>query len=59
MLSDHNTQIEVLKKKYDQVFSAGLGTMLHFKASLNVKPNQFSSDQDLFHLRKGVNLIRG
>ena len=38
MLSDHNTQIEVLKKKYDQVFSAGLGTMLHFKASLNVKP---------------------
>ena len=38
MLSDHNTQIEVLKKKYDQVFSAGLGAMLHFKASLNVKP---------------------
>ena len=38
MLSDHNTQIKVLQKKYDQVFSAGLGTKLHCKASLNVKP---------------------
>ena len=38
MLSEQSTQIAVLKKKYSQVFSAGLGTMLHFKACLTVKP---------------------
>ena len=38
MLSEQSTQIEALKKKYEQVFSAGLGTMLQFKARLNVKP---------------------
>ena len=38
MLSEQSTQIAVIKKKYSQVFSAGLGTMLHFKARLTVKP---------------------
>ena len=38
MLSEQSTQIAVLKKKYSQVFSAGLGTILHFKARLTVKP---------------------
>ena len=53
MLSEQSTQIAVLKKKYSQVFSAGLGTMLHFKARLTVKPEAkpVFSDQHLFHLQ--------
>ena len=38
MLSEQSTQMAVLMKKYSQVFSAGLGTMLHVKARLTVKP---------------------
>ena len=37
-LSEQDTQIEALKKKYDKVFSPGLGTMLHFKARLHLQP---------------------
>ena len=37
-LSEQDTQIEALKTKYDKVFSPGLGTMLHFMASLHLQP---------------------
>ena len=38
MLIEQSTQIEALKKKYNDVFSAGLGKTLHFKARLTIKP---------------------
>ena len=37
-VSEQDTQIEALKTKYDKVFSPGLGTMLHFMASLHLQP---------------------